>query len=297
MNGFVDPVAALVAREQQGISAALEQIDADITRAVGIPAALMEKDAQHQSKMRVWIDQARAIVLPTVTSFTFTQGDLDAIHEAHECAITDKATQARGWEIRKCLGSTRRNAVSWYEELRKPFRAVAEAIIGLQDRDVVPITEAEHVLGEKLIAYEKKAKAEEEEERKAKQAIADAEARAAQLRAAAAMQTVADAEPDPGVKAALTREATGIAKAPVAAASVTVASRRASVRGAGVTERHTGELLNKMEFVKAVVAGRIPLDAVDVRQSWIDDKARELKEQLGVVFPFLKHVKHDGTRG
>lgn len=293
---FVDPMTALATRETLPSVDKRAAVVRDLERALA-PIAEQPRAVAHTSTMRVWIDKARAIVLPVITSFTFTQDALDALHTAHEIAITDAASQLDGFNVRKTLGQTRREAIDWYETLRQPFNRTAKAIIGLQDRDVVPITEAEQVLGVKLIAYEKEARRLEEEERQRLQAIADAAARQAQADAAAAMQRVAEAEPDPMVKVALTAEAAGIAAVPVSAAAVSVPSLRARTRGVGFTETHTGELLNKFEFIKAVAAGRIPLDAVEIKQSWIDGKARELQAQLGVVYTFLKYVKHEGTRG
>lgn len=270
---FIDPVAALTTR------------------------TAIARDVEHQTTMRVWIDKVKGIVLPTVTSYTFTQDELNAIHAAHELVITDKATQAHGWDVLKALKTSRRAVTSWYETLRKPFNEIAKAIIGLEDRDAEPVTDAEHILGFKLKAYDDEAARLDAIERQRLQEEADAQARAEQLRAAAALQRVADIESDPGVKTALTSEAAAIAAAPVAAPSVQITSRRAVSRGAGFTVRWTGEVLDRMKFIKAVATGRIPLDAVEIRQEWVDSKARELHEQLGVVYPFLKVIKHDGTRG
>lgn len=296
---FVDPVAALVPVDPVAaiVDDPVQAVANKAAAVVPFDRLLDERAVQHVSTMRVWIGRVRAIVLPMIVSYTFTQEELDAMHEAREIVIVDKDSQERAWRIRRTLGEARRAIESHYLGLRRPFNKITKAISGLEERDAVPVAEAEGTIDPKILTYDNIARELEEKERREKQAAADAEAIRKRDEAAAAMTRVAAAETDPGVKAALTSEAAAIAASPATAATVKVESQRASVKGTGRTESHEAEIVDKLGYIKAVAAGRVPLDSVEIKPAWANGKAKELREQLAASFPFLRYIKGEGTRG
>lgn len=247
--------------------------------------------------LQVWIDRVKAIALPVVRSYTFTQGELDGLHEARTIIVNSKDSQRRAWEVLKAIKATRKNATTWYETLRKPFRDVASAIIDLESRDAVPIADAERALGDKIRTYDDEQTRLERVERDRLQAIEDERVRVEQQRSAETMMRLADAQTDDNLKGAFEREAVAIAQTPVAAPRVSVPTQRAQVKGVGFTTTYTGEVTNKRAFIKAVASGKISLDAVEMSQAWVNAKVRELKEQTPTVYPFIKVIKDRPTRG
>jgi hypothetical protein len=283
VDDFIDPVAALAAAEPA-------------------PTTAVERIARHTSTLRVWIDKVKAIALPAIVSFTFTDSDLQAIHEAHEIAIDDRMSHERALRLLKVLKATRANATEYYETMRRPYRGVAEAVIGLQERDVVPVDDAERTLETKCRAYDQIERQREAEERLRLQAIEDQKAADARARAADAMARVAEQHPEPEVRAAILQESQAIATAPIAATRAVVPTNRAHVSGVRLRpDRYVGELIDgslkgRLAFVKAVLTKKLPIDAIEISQTWIDAQARQHKDQLSVIYPLLRAVKNPPTK-
>lgn len=293
---FVDPVEALAAAE--AFEAERDPVEAlALVGGLALPFAAIVMTAPSAETVRA-LEQARGIALPSLGAFTFTQSDLDTIKEGATHAVTDKTSQERGWRLIKVLKAGRKACTDFYGDMRKPYRQVADAIVDLEQQDLPRFAEVEQQLGARIEAYDRAEEARERIERERLQAIADREAREEQERLAESMRRVASAEKHPSTAAAMTREAEAIAQAPVAAATVHVESNRARVKGVGLGAwQYSGELLDKKAFIDKVAAGEIPLDAVDVRQAWINQTATDLKDALQAKYPFLRLHKKRGTRG
>jgi hypothetical protein len=81
----------------------------------------------------------------------------------------------------------------------------------------------------------------------------------------------------------------------VAAASViapTVASTTPKLAGISTRTSYRAEVVDKMELVKAVAAGTVPLNALDANQPFLNNQARAMKETL--AYPGVKVVQEQG---
>ena len=81
----------------------------------------------------------------------------------------------------------------------------------------------------------------------------------------------------------------------VAAASVivpTVASTVSKISGISTRTSYRAEVVDKMELVKAVAAGTIPLNAIDANMPFLNNQARAMRDTL--AYPGVKVVQETG---
>jgi hypothetical protein len=138
-------------------------------------------------------------------------------------------------------------------------------------------------LAEQAAAAEAKAKAEAEALRKQaeEQAAAGNAGKAAQLQARAAGKEQAGADKAAGLQ---TRAATVVA--PVIPSTVS------KVKGLSNRKTYKAVVTDKMAVLQAVVAGLIPIGAVDINESFLNAQARLQKESLN--YPGVQVVPEDG---
>lgn len=251
-----------------------------------IKAALGDLTA-HNQKLQVTVAMTRSITLPTISAYTFSGDELADLADAKTLAIVDKATHERGWILLKRIRQSAKAVTSHYAALKKPFNDIRNAILDMDDRDGRVVTGIDGGLAARIKAYDDAEAERERLETLRQQAEADALARQEQQQAADALKAVAKAEPNADVRTALMKEAKAIERAPVVADEVVVESNRAKVSGGFYVTTWAGTVTNKILFLKAVISGKIPIDVIEIKQSWINQQAADLKENTSKVWPFI----------
>lgn len=289
MSAFVDPMKALATRAS---SAALQQAsttERDKARAA-VDLHMTDNDKIAAS--------VKGTTLPAVAKFDWKAVQVDDLKAAREIVIDSKESQASAWELLKRIRATRKAVESWYDAIKKPYNAVRSAILSLADRDGTMAKTVDDLLFAKIDAYDVAERQREERERLQREADERLLAEHTQQQAAAALDRHADEQDDPALRDALKTEAAAIAAAPVQTPAVKVTSNRAVVKGAFFRETWTGHVTDQSAFLKAIIAGKIPMNAITVNQTWLNQSATSLKENMGKVFPgtAAKSNRSAGTR-
>lgn len=241
----------------------------------------------HNQALQVTVEMTRRITLPTIRAYEFTPDELADLAAAKTLTISDKATHERGWNLLKRIRATAKKAAAHYDGLKKPFNDVRGAILDMDKRDASVVDGVDGGLAARIRSYDDAEAERERREAERLQIEQDALARQEQQQSADALKAVARQEPDPAVRRALVSEAKAIENAPVVADEVKVESHRAKVSGGFYVITWTGKVTNKMLFLKAVIMGKIPLDVIEIRQSWVDAQATSNKENTSKVWPFI----------
>jgi len=161
------------------------------------------------------------------------------------------------------------------EETRKaqkaPYADAAKAVDSYYDTAKTLLNEAITAITPKILAYDRKLA----EERAAAQRAAEEAARAERerLEREAAAATKAGNE---DTAAALEMAATMV-QAPVIATRVDKAEQSTSVR-----ENWSAEVVDLMELVKAVAAGKVSINAIEPNATWLNGQARLEKSKLAI---------------
>ena len=153
-----------------------------------------------------------------------------------------------------------------------PLDRVKKDIMDLFRPVVDAHAQAEKLLKNKMLGYQ------EEVERKQREEQAAANERARKEREK--LEARADKHEEAGreEKAAALREEADLNSAPPVPTAV------ATPRAAGVSTRGVwkAELLDKMDLVKAVAEGRVPLKALDVNMTFLNQQAKSLHDEFNI---------------
>ena len=153
-----------------------------------------------------------------------------------------------------------------------PLDRVKKDIMDLFRPVVDAHAQAEKLLKNKMLGYQ------EEVERKQREEQAAANERARKEREK--LEARADKHEQAGreEKAAALREEADLNSAPPVPTAI------ATPRAAGVSTRGVwkAELLDKMDLVKAVAEGRVPLKALDVNMTFLNQQAKSLHDEFNI---------------
>lgn len=267
---FVDPVAALAARDtkREQTRSALAVID------------------KHPEEAARRIASVAGVTVQPIARYGWTLDEVCDLKSAIELDIVDADSYAHAWTILKRIRGTRKALTAWYEGLKKPLNQLRAAALDLQGFDETAAEGIDKGLSVKIDTWDSLQREREAAEQRRLQDEADRLAQEEQRQAAAALAASADAHPDPVIGDALLRESEAIAAAPVVAERVLAPSFRPAIHGGGFrTGQWKGTVTNKLAFLKAVASGKIPLDAVEIKESWLNDQARALKQNMSRVYP------------
>lgn len=194
--------------------------------------------------------------------------------------ITSPQSYLEAGEMLKAIKALSRKIDETFDpHIKRAFEA-HRALVADKKVHQTPLQTAEALLKRGLLAYDQ----EEERRRRELEAKAQEEARKEQERLA---------------KKAATLEARGKVEqaAAVAAAAASVVAPiipPSTPKIAGLSTRTTfrAEVVDKMELIKAVAAGAVPPNALEVNQPFLNNQARAMKETL--AYPGVKVVPETG---
>ena len=194
--------------------------------------------------------------------------------------IADPKTYELAGERLKELSSKEKQIEDFRKKLKAPILAAGKAIDEFFNAPLTRLQGARASLKRSLLQYQI---AEEQRRR-------ELEARA---------QEAARKEREKLEARAAKAEASGKAEKAealqVAAASVivpTVASTVSKISGISTRTSYRAEVVDKMELVKAVAAGTVPLNALDANLPFLNNQARAMKETL--AYPGVRVVQETG---
>ena len=238
-----------------------------------------------------------------------------AITAARALVVTDAASYAAAGAMVVGLKRVLRNVESHYEKIKKPINALRAIVLGMEKTDSDIVQKAIDTIEPKAKAWKFEQDAKDAAERRRLQAIEDEKVRKQQAEAAAAMQRVAKAEPDPTMRKALTQEARAIAKAPVAAARMEMPSSVPVVGGLSYTTRYKAEVFDAellaLAVARDILAKRFkgnwekalavidategPFNALVANMPYLNDRATRDKDTLNIAG--VRVVKDTGMVG
>lgn len=143
-----------------------------------------------------------------------------------------------------------------------------------------PLQAAEALLKRAVLSYQ------QAEEQKRREAEARAQEQARKEREKLEAQAARAAERGKVEKA----EALQVAAASVIAP--TIANTTPKIAGISTRTSYRAEVVDKMELVKAVAAGTVPLNALDANMPFLNNQARAMKDTL--AYPGVKVVQETG---
>lgn len=204
--------------------------------------------------------------------------------------VTDAATyESAGVEIlyvKKLL----KEIAGHHDAQKTSVNGVRTEMLRIEKIDTIPWTNREARLAEEMSEWKAEQDRIDRERQRREQEEADRKAREEQQARADALKRVAKAEKDPELKTALKDEAKTIEKAPIMAASVPVRSSVPHVPGVSHSKTYEAEVFDLSALVKAVAAGKVPLNAIQADQSFLNKQAKALGETLTSLYPGVKAV-------
>ena len=194
--------------------------------------------------------------------------------------IADPKTYELAGERLKELSSKEKQIEDFRKKLKAPILAAGKAIDEFFNAPLTRLQGARASLKRSLLQYQ----IAEEQRRRELEAQAQEAARKEREKLEA---RAAKAESSGKVEKAQALQ--------MAAASViqpTIAPTVAKIAGISTRTNYRAEVVDKMELVKAVAAGTVPLNALDANMPFLNNQARAMKETL--AYPGVKVVQETG---
>lgn len=154
------------------------------------------------------------------------------------------------------------------------------ALVAEKKQHQQPLIDAEGYVKRAVLGYQQ----EQERIRRAAEAKAQEEARKERERLEA--QAAKAAEKGKTEKAAALEAAAAAVVAPI------IAPTTPKIAGLSTRTTYRAEVVSKLELVKAVAAGSVPLNALDANMTFLNNQARVLKEDL--IYPGVRVVQESG---
>lgn len=195
------------------------------------------------------------------------------VARARELQIVDQASYDFATQSFKDAATLEKRIVEHYEPLRETTKAAYDTVLDAKKRDLEPVVQVKQILSRSIAAFE----LEQARERQREQARRDEEA--LKIAEEKRQKELADAKKAGATK----KEIEEIKKAPVEAVSPEVKptfERSATV--SAPIERWSAEVRDLMLLVKAVAAGKQPLNLLLPNQPALNGMARALKNTMGV---------------
>ena len=252
---------------------------------------------------------------------------------AREVAIASTADYSRVAELLVACKRMIRQIEEHYARVKRPIADALAEVRRLEGEQLAPYEAYVEAADPQLKAWKRAEYARVEAQRRKDQAEADARAREQRKAEIADLKAVAKQAETPELRRAFQAEARDLAARPVAAAIIEAAPAVPKVAGFTFTRRSAGEVEDLSRFVVAVAAevlrpslitnlqvaraasdkpgilaaqtvlafldgfGSAPVEALQIQPAWLTQKATELGERLGQIFPGLRHVWREGTQG
>lgn len=241
----------------------------------GLPAVRL--DAPQEAAQAPLVDErvvARAWDMPEAVAV--------ALDEAQGLkAVTSAADYEYAVDVAKRLAAGRKAAEAFYKPVKQLFDRLKARVLGAEDDDLQTLErEGKRVL--KLATAWQQAQAERERaEREAHERQERELAKRQRQEEVERLRRAAERVPDANVALAIETEAAQLAAAPIAEPKSTFQSAIPAVRGftpARVT--YSARCDDLMALARAVVAGTVPLDALQANQARLNKAAVDSKEAL-----------------
>lgn len=163
--------------------------------------------------------------------------------------------------------------------IKRAFEA-HRALVAEKKQHQQPLIEAEGYVKRAVLGYQ------QEQERIRREAEAKAQEEARKERERLEAQAARAAEKGKAEKAAAIEAAAAAVVTPVIAPSIP------KIAGLSTRTTYRAEVTSKLDLVKAVAAGSVPLNALDPNMTFLNNQARVLKEDL--VYPGVRAVQETG---
>lgn len=218
----------------------------------------------------------------TLAAWAPTEAATVALEEARDLKrVVDAADYEYAIDVAKRLTEAKKEAERWYTPLKQRLDRLKRAVLDAEDGHVDAL-KAEALRVTKLAAeWHAKKTREEAAAREAQERADRARAEEERRQQVARLERAAAAVPDAGVAAAIKTEAAQLAAAPVAQPKSSFASAIPQVRGfvpSRVT--YSARCDDLMALARAVVEGKVPLDAIQANQTRLNQAAVDSKEAL-----------------
>ena len=206
-------------------------------------------------------------------------------------AVIDKHDYEYAIDLAKRLKTVAIAITDYYQPFKRRLDALKRKVLDAED-SALTYSAAANLMAARAAKWHAAERAKEAQAKAEAERVAREEAEAAQRAKAERLKEVAAKVPDPGVRAAIEREAEQTASAPVATPKGAFQSSLPGVRGFTPSRVTYGARVDDLlELVKAVAAGTVPLEAVLPNQPFLNELARMQKDTMAV--PGVTVLKND----
>lgn len=232
--------------------------------------------------------------------FQFDPDDHITLATAEALQVVDADEYARGFDLLNELSTLEDRISKHYSRFDKPLNFLIQVVRGLKGPQAKQVAPVKKALSERLGTWRTLQDRRDRERQQAEQRARDLAARAAQDARAASLARVAELETNPDIAESLRKEADAVRAQEVAGPPVELVKTAPAVSG------HTRvywacEFLDLKALMKAYVEGQcfIPDEALitDGLQSYMDDQAASLQENLGKAYPGTRAVRSERAVG
>lgn len=235
---------------------------------------------------------------PTAAGFQLGPDDVDVLDASEGLTIKTADDYAVGFELLGALTDLEKAILKHYKEIKDPLNTLRAKVLEMEKRDAGPVTLRKNTLAVALGAWKS---AEDDRialEAARAQAEADAAALALHAAQAAAINRVADVEPDPVLADSLRAQAEDVRTAPITAKPAPPASTVPKVAGS-VPVTWSAEVFDLKLLIKAWLDGKCHLDEAKLAEAAlaaIGPQASHLRDRLADAYPGCRAVKSSKAR-
>lgn len=198
---------------------------------------------------------------------------MQIVAAAKELKIVDSPEDAeKATQFGRLLQAGKQEFEIFYKEVKQKIDAIKKPVLDDEKKDVAEIDAEKNRLGGLTLVYNRKVEAERREADRTAREAAEKAAQEEQLARAIELEESGDLE-----------QASALLDEPVVAAPVfTQAAAPPRMTGQVAKKTYSAQVENLMELVKAVAAGKAPLQALKADESFINAQARSFKEGFSI---------------
>lgn len=238
-------------------------------------------------KKVVEVDNTQEAVVKYVASKALTITD-----KAKALTITTDADQQMAGEMLKAINGLQGEIDATFDPIIKAAHEGHKVAISQKKKAEGPLVEAKAIINPKYAAYQRLQEVKRQEEVNRLRRVAEQQARekAEEERLALAQRLAEQGKMD---------EAAEVIDGPVyvepVKASQTYVAPVAKVEGVSVRKTYYAEVYNFPELIRAVVAGKVPVMAIQADQQFLDKQARAFKDTDMMGYPGVRVVDKDSV--
>jgi hypothetical protein len=215
----------------------------------------------------------------------FEQKALTVLEKAKGIIVTNAESYAFAVEFFKGLKSYQKELDQTFDPAIKKAHEAHKEMVAAKKRHALPIEQAEALVEQKCITWKREEDRKAEEKRRELEAEAKKQAEEAQIAAAEEAQNAGDVQ-----------QAEAIISEPVYVPPVVMPKAAPKVAGAAAVKYYGATITSLEDLVKAVAAGKAPIEAICANSTFLNGQAR-LKKKEGPLYPGVVVTCREGLAG